>query len=287
MGQEVIKKISSVFSLIKFSHSIFALPFALSAMLVAAHGFPSLKVICLIIACMVSGRTAAMSFNRYLDAEIDAKNPRTASREIPQGIISSRFALTLSIVSSIFLVLFSALINRLCLFLSPIALFFIYFYSFTKRFTSISHLFLGLVLGITPTAAWIAVTGEFAKPPILLGIGVLFWVAGFDIIYATQDHEFDLKAGLHSLVVQLGIRRALWVSRLFHLLTLLCFLYFGILIGGGLAYWLAITIAAALLVSEHRLVRADDLSHVNAAFFNMNGYLSLVFLAGVILTVVK
>ncbi|MBI2082872.1 MAG: UbiA family prenyltransferase [Deltaproteobacteria bacterium] len=278
-------KLADTLSLIKFSHTLFALPFALASMLVAANGLPPLRIILLILACMVTARTAGMAFNRYLDAEIDARNPRTATREIPRGVISRRFALSLSVISALLFVLSAAAINPLCLRLSPIALFFVFFYSYTKRFTPLAHLFVGIALGLAPIGAWIATTGEFGLESLILGIGVLFWVAGFDIIYATLDSEFDKKEGLHSVVVALGIKKALLVSRLFHVITFLGFSLFGILIEASWSYWFALAICLFLLVYEHTLVKPNDLSKVNAAFFNMNGYVSVVFLAGVIISV--
>lgn len=278
-------KLKDILSLVKFSHTLFALPFALAAMLVAANGFPPLRIFLLILVCMVSARTSAMAFNRYLDADIDARNPRTANREIPRGIISRRFALILAINSGIVFAVAAGFINDLCRLLSPFVLVLLFFYSYTKRFTPLSHLILGLALGIAPVAAWVAVTGTVSLPPLILGLGVLLWVAGFDIIYATQDLEFDRRERLHSLVTRFGIGRALWLSRLFHLMTLLLFFAFGQLIDARWSYTLAWSLCAILLVYEHRLVKADDLSRVNAAFFNMNGYISVVFLAGIILTV--
>lgn len=273
--------LKDIFSLIKFSHTVFALPFAFSAMLVAARGLPSPPLILLILICMVSARTAAMAFNRYLDADLDAQNPRTANREIPRGAVKRRTALLLAVNSAVVFALAAGLINNLCMMLAPLAIFILFFYSYTKRFTDFSHLFLGLALGIAPLGAWIAVTGRFALSPILLGLGVTLWVAGFDIIYATQDLEFDRKAGLRSLVVRLGISRALWVSRLFHLVTLLLLYLFGRLSSLGAPFFAALGLCTLLLFHEHQLVRPNDLSRVNAAFFNMNGYLSVVFLAGV------
>ncbi|MBI4374137.1 MAG: UbiA family prenyltransferase [Deltaproteobacteria bacterium] len=278
-------RLKNTLSLIKFSHTLFALPFALASMLVAANGLPPLRLFLLILACMVTARTAGMAFNRYLDAAIDARNPRTAGREIPRGVVSRRFTLGLSLVSAFLFVLSAAAINPLCLRLSPVALFFLFFYSYTKRFTFLAHLFVGLALGIAPIGAWIAITGQFALEPFVLGLSVLFWVAGFDIIYATLDHEFDRKERLHSLVVRLGLKKALLVSRLFHLTTMILFFLFGILIDANRGFWLALAVCSLLLVYEHSLVKPDDLSKVNAAFFNMNGYISIVFLAGVILSV--
>ena len=278
-------RLKDLLSLIKFSHTIFALPFALSAMLVAADGLPPLRTFLLILVCMVSARTAAMAFNRYLDAELDARNPRTANREIPRGIIKKNNALNLAVGSAVGFAIAAGLINALTMLLAPFAIFVLFFYSYAKRFTDFSHLILGLALGLAPIAAWIAVTGSLALVPLLLGLGVTLWVAGFDIIYATQDYEFDKRERLHSLVVRLGIPRALWTARLFHLTALLIWILFGILVQAILPYYLGLALCAALLVYEHRLIHPNDLSRVNAAFFNVNGYISIVFLAGVALSI--
>ena len=270
--------------LVKFSHSIFALPFALAAMLLAMGGLPPARLVLLILLCMITLRNAAMAFNRYLDAEIDARNPRTATRHIPSGLLSKNFVLFFAMINAFFFILATSWINPLSFNLAFPALGLACFYSFTKRITALSHLILGSVLGISPVGAWIAVTGEISFLPVLLGIAVIFWVAGFDLIYATQDFDFDKKQGLHSLAVALGIRGALFLSKIFHLITLLLLLWFGqVAILGGIYYvsWLLI---AGLFVYEHSLVKADDLSRVNAAFFNVNGIISLIFLAGVALS---
>lgn len=279
MGQ-----LKNTLSLIKFSHTVFALPFALASMLIAARGLPSLRVFLLIIVCMVTARTAAMAFNRYLDADLDKKNPRTANREIPKGLITKRFARSLAVFSALLFAIACGMINTACMMLAPFALFLLFFYSYTKRFTSLSHLVLGLCLGIAPVGAWVAVTSRFSLEPVVLGLAVLFWVAGFDIIYATQDLEFDKREKLHSLVVRFGITKALWLARAFHLTTLILFFLFGKMIEADWAYYLALSLCSFLILYEHRLIRPDDLSKVNAAFFNMNGYISLVFLAGVVVS---
>ena len=254
-------------------------------MIVAAKGLPPLRIFFLGILCMVAARTAGMAFNRYLDADLDARNPRTANREIPRGLLSRRFALGLSIGSAILLVLLTSLLNTLCFRLVPVALFFLFFYSFTKRFTDFSHLFLGVVLGIVPVAAWIAITGHFSGPPVFLGLAVTFWVAGFDTLYAMQDLEFDRREGLHSLVVRLGPTGALRVARWFHVVTLGLFIAFGILTQERWPYYLALGICSLLLYREHRMVTPTNLSRLNAAFFNMNGSVSVIFLLGVALSV--
>ena len=280
-----LTKIKNILEMVKFSHTIFALPFAMASLLIASRGLPSPKLLILILAAMVALRNAAMSFNRYLDADIDAKNPRTASRHIPSGLFSKKFVLGFSLINALFFIAISYWINPLCFKLSPFAVIVVFLYSFTKRFTHWSHLVLGLALGISPIGAWMAAVQEISLPPIVLSIIVLFWVAGFDIIYATQDYEFDRKTGLHSLVVKLGIAKALWLSRLFHFITLGLLLLFGIFLHFGWPYYLSFVVITGLFVYEHLLVRPQDLSRVNAAFFNVNGFISLVFLTGVILEV--
>lgn len=277
-------KVRQIAELVKFSHSLFALPFALASMFVAARGLPSARVFLLILAAMVTLRNAGMGFNRFLDAPLDAKNPRTASRHIPQGILSRRFALVFSIANAFLFVWVAFEINRLCFLLSFPVVALAYLYSQTKRWTSWSHLWLGGVLGISPIGAWIAVTGRFSPEPILLGLAVIFWVAGFDIIYATEDYDFDRREGIHSLVVRLGIGRALLLSRLFHIVSLIFLILFGNLVGFGWSYWLTLMVIASLFIYEHSLVSPGDLSRVNAAFFNVNGFISLLFLAGVTLS---
>lgn len=283
--KKIHQKICEIGELVKFSHTIFALPFALASLLIASGGPPEARLFFLIVAAMVCARTAGMSFNRYIDAPIDAKNPRTASRHIPAGLLSKKFVLLFSIGNATAFVLLTALINRLCLQLSLVALLLVYGYSFTKRFTDWSHLVLGMVLGASPIAAWIAVTGRVDLQPLLLGAAVVFWVAGFDILYATQDLEFDRREGLHSLVVRYGIARSLWIARIFHLATVILLFLFGRVLHFGVSYHLALALILLLFLYEHSLVSPKDLSRVNAAFFNVNGLISLLFLAGVVLSV--
>ena len=279
-----MRKIKDALSLIRFSHSIFALPFALSAMLVAAKGVPSLKIFLLILVAMVTGRSAAMAFNRWTDAAMDARNPRTQIREIPQGKLSRTFALGLTIFMSALFILTTYFLNPLCFTLAPMALLILFFYSYTKRFTPLCHFFVGLALGISPVGAWIAVTGQWAWPPVFLGLAILFWVGGFDIIYATQDYEFDKKEGLHSIPARLGIPLALKLSALSHLLTLVFFSIFGSVTGLNIYYFAGILLIALFLAYEHFIVKADDLSKVNAAFFQANGIISVLFLVSVALS---
>lgn len=279
----VIQKTVWTFEMIKFSHSIFAVPFALAAMVVATKGRLGIRIFLLIVGAMVTARSAAMAFNRIVDATIDAKNPRTRMRHIPKGILSKNFVAGFTLICIALFFLFCRAINPMAFALSPIALAIILGYSFTKRFTSLSHLWLGLSLGIAPLAASIAVTGEWPWRTLSLGVAVMFWVAGFDIIYATQDADFDKQTGLHSLVARFGINKALWISRGLHLFCTLFLILFGLQNALGFIYFITVLVIAAGLFYEQSLVKPNDLSRVNAAFFNTNGIISLLFLAGIIL----
>ncbi|HVF10231.1 MAG TPA: UbiA-like polyprenyltransferase [Abditibacteriaceae bacterium] len=267
--------------LVKFSHTIFALPFALSSMLIAARGLPSLRIVGWILVAMVTARTAAMGFNRIVDRKIDAANPRTAGREIPAGKISVGQASTLVAVSASLFVVAAYQLNMLAFALALPALAILFFYSFCKRFTSWSHMVLGLCLGIAPIGAWIAVRARWEWEPLVLGAAVLFWVAGFDIIYATLDEEFDRKAGLRSMVQNLGIPGALLLARVLHLIFIALLFWFGRLVGLGVLYAAAIALIGLFLVYEHALVKPADLRRVNAAFFTVNGVISVFFLVAV------
>jgi 4-hydroxybenzoate polyprenyltransferase len=268
--------IARVLRFVRFSHTIFALPFALGSMLFAAHGWPSWRAIGLILAAMVFARTAAMGFNRLADWEIDQRNPRTADRH---RLLPRSAAVALVAGSSAAFVAASWWINPLCFWLSPVALAIVFFYSFTKRFTSFSHFFLGLALSVSPVGAWLAVRGEFALPPLVLALAVLFWVAGFDIIYATQDHAFDRAEGLRSLVVRLGIPRSLlWAQRL-HWLMAAVLVIFGWLVAAGPAFYVGLGMIAAALIYEHRSVGNLDVAAINRAFFGSNAFVGAVFLA--------
>ncbi len=276
-----IRKLTQIGDMIKFSHSVFALPFALAAMIVAARGLPSFRTILLILCAMITARNAGMAFNRYLDAEIDARNPRTQGRHIPQGVFSRQFVLGFSFVNAVLFVLVCSRINTLAFLLSFPTLGLLSLYSATKRWTHWSHLVLGLVLGISPVGAWIAVQGNVSAASVILSLGVILWVAGFDILYATQDHDFDRKEGLHSLVVHLGITRALNLSRIFHAGCMLFLAAFGWSAHLGGPFLVTLAVIAGLFAYEHSLVKPHDLSKINAAFFNINGLISLLFLAGV------
>jgi 4-hydroxybenzoate polyprenyltransferase len=267
--------------MIRFSHTVFALPFALLSAVLAAGGIPTGRTLLLILLAMAGARSAAMSFNRIADRDVDAANPRTKSREIPSGALSVRFA-ALFCVSSVALFLFAAgQLNRLCLLLSPVALAIVLGYSFTKRFTSLSHLVLGLSLAIAPVGAWIAVTGHLALVPVALGLAVLFWVAGFDVIYSLQDEEFDRRLGLKSLAARFGARKALLLSTLFHAATLALFYAVFVLSGGGTLFGAGVVLAGAFLVRQHAVVAPGDLSRVDSAFFTANGWLSVaIFVCG-------
>jgi 4-hydroxybenzoate polyprenyltransferase len=269
--------ISRFFRLIRFSHTIFALPFALGALIVAAHGLPSLRTLLLVVICMVFARTAAMLFNRLIDWSLDQRNPRTASRHL---LISKSAAFVLLALSSAGFLLAAAAINRLSFLLAPVALAIIFFYSVTKRFTSATHFFLGLALAIAPVGAWIAQTGHVDLAPLVLGAGVICWVAGFDLIYATQDYDFDRREGIRSLVVKLGIARSLRLAQLLHLLTFAALIAFGLVARLGAVYYCAMLIVAAALFYEHKTEKLD-LVGINRAFFHSNAFVSAVFLLAV------
>jgi 4-hydroxybenzoate polyprenyltransferase len=261
--------------MIKFSHSVFALPFALTSLVLAAGPSLGLSPVLWILVAMVGARSAAMGFNRLADQWIDAKNPRTAGRELPRGLLSRAEVWAFVLLSASALVLAAAMLNPLCLALSPVALAIVFGYSYTKRFTPLSHLVLGLALAIAPVGAWLAVRGAFAAEPIVLGSAVLCWVAGFDTIYACQDADFDRQEGLRSLPAWLGAGRALVVAKLLHILAvgLLASLYW--LTPLHPIYLVGVAGVAVLLAYEHSLVRADDLSRVDLAFFTLNGWISV------------
>jgi 4-hydroxybenzoate polyprenyltransferase len=268
--------------MVKFSHSVFALPFALASAALAAEETTRWRDLAWIVVAMVGARSAAMGFNRLADHEIDARNPRTAGRELPRGALRRAEVWAFVAFSAAVLVLAAAMLNPLCLALSPVALAIVFGYSYTKRFTALSHLFLGLGLAVAPVGAWLAIRGEFATTPIVLGLAVLGWVAGFDTIYACQDVAFDRAAGLHSLPARLGVARALLVSRVLHVVAvgLLAFVYR--LVPLHPLYLAGVAGVAALLLYEHSLVRADDLSRVDAAFFAVNGWISLGYLGATV-----
>jgi len=263
--------------MIKIEHSIFALPFALVAAFLAASGFPTLRTLGLILAAMVLARSAAMAFNRVVDAEIDAANPRTASRSIPAGRLSRTYAWTFTLVCVLLFVGVAWLLNPLAFYLSPFVLAVLLGYSYSKRFTALCHFILGIALGLAPLGAWIAVTGSFSWLPVLLGVAVMGWTAGFDIIYACQDMEFDRDHHLHSIPETLGVARSLVLSRLLHVTMIGLLIWFGLHLQMVWPYWVGIALVVACLVYEHSLVWGGNLEKVDMAFFTMNGVVSLVF----------
>ena len=273
----VWRSLGVTLEMIKWEHSIFALPFALCGAMLAAGGLPSGHQLLWIVVAMVSARSAAMAFNRLADASIDAANPRTRARALPAGQLTSAFVAAFVTVSSAVFVLAAWQLNRLTLWLSPVALAVVLLYSYTKRFTRWSHLVLGLALGIAPSAAWMAVRGSLDPRILLLTAAVTFWVGGFDVLYACQDFEFDREAGLHSLPRYLGIPRALWIARVFHLVMLVLLVALVMVFGLGKLAGFGVAAVTVLLIYEHSLVKHDDLSKLNAAFFTMNGVISVVF----------
>lgn len=280
MATAIFQKITLYLRMIKFEHSVFALPFAFTSAFIAAAGIPDLRQLLWIGAAMVGARSAAMGLNRVIDRHIDRENPRTANREIPRGAIGVSETIVF-IVLSFGLMAFAAYqLNPLCFQLSPVAAAVLVLYSYTKRFTWLSHFVLGLAISGGPIGGWIAVTGTFDPRSLLLGFAVIFWLAGFDVLYALQDIEFDRTKGLYSIPRRFGINRSLVLARCLHAAAYLLLLASGYAFGLGLAYWIGMAAVAGLFIYEHSLVRADDLSKLNMAFFNMNGYISLtVFIA--------
>jgi 4-hydroxybenzoate polyprenyltransferase len=273
-----IQKLKIILNMIKFEHTIFALPFAIMSAFVASDGLPPLEKIGWILVAMVGARSCAMAFNRLADAKIDEANPRTAIREIPAGKIGKRAVWIFTVISAALLVFAAYQLNSLAFALSPVALLVIMGYSYTKRFTSLSHLWLGLSLSIAPIGAWIAIEGRFDWTPMLLGLAVLLWTAGFDIIYACQDLNFDRRHGLYSIPARLGIRRALWLSSALHLVMVAVLVAVISLTNFGLLYLIGVGIVSIILIYEHAIVKPNDLSRVNLAFFTLNGMVSLVLM---------
>lgn len=272
-------------SLVRFSHTLFAMPFALAAMFWAARGWPSARVFGLVVFCMVFCRNAAMAFNRVVDAAYDARNPRTARRHIPAGVLSRRGVVAFLILNAVLFVGATWFLNPLAFTLSVPALVAVCFYSLTKRFTTWSHLYLGLAIGISPVGAWVAVTGMIGAEAILLCLALLLWIAGFDIIYATQDEEFDRRAGLNSVVVRFGLNGALNISRVLHGLMVIVLVITEALFGLGLPFRVAIAMTALLLAYIHFFRRSASLDDLNADFFQANIAVSLVVAAGIVTAV--
>ncbi len=273
----VLHNLRVTLEMIKWEHSVFALPFALCGAMLAAGGLPSLHQLVWIVVAMVAARSAAMAFNRWADAAIDAANPRTSTRALPAGHLSPAFVATFVVVSSLVFILAAGQLNRLALELSPIALAVLLLYSYTKRLTRWSHLVLGFALGIAPAAAWIAVRGSLDPRILLLTAAVTFWVGGFDVLYACQDYEFDRQAGLHSIPRYVGIPAALWIARAFHLIMVGLLIWLVIVFAMGKLAMCGVLAVILLLLYEHSLVRPNDLSKLNAAFFTMNGVISVLF----------
>lgn len=263
---------------IRFSHTIFAMPFALGAMLVAAEGLPSWWLFGLILLAMVFARTAAMAFNRVVDWEIDKRNPRTVERHT---LISRSGAIALLVANAAAFVITTWFINRLCFWLSPVALAMVFFYSLTKRFTSFSHFFLGLALAVAPVGAWLAVRGHFDLPPLVLALAVLLWVAGFDMIYATLDMAFDRSVGLNSWAVKRGVEGSLAWAQGLHVAMFGVLVVFGVVAKLGAGFWSSLAVVLGALIYEHRVASRRDVGAVNAAFFNANAFVGLAFVAGI------
>ncbi len=288
----MFKQILKYLSLVKFSHTIFAMPFAIIGFFLIFNvdcntGFkPNWWIFIAIILCMIFARNSAMSFNRYLDRKIDRKNPRTAKREIPVGDINPKSALIFVIINSLLFIITTFFINRLVFFLSPIALFVILFYSYTKRITSLSHFVLGLGLALAPIGAYLSVSGKFDLLPVLFSIIVLFWVSGFDIVYALQDYEFDKDEKLKSIPVFLGKKKAIFLSIIVHLFVTIIVIFIGISWDFGLLYWLGSLFFIGLLVYQHTLIKLDDLSKIGLAFGTTNGIASVIFAVFTVLDIV-
>ncbi|HLL71646.1 MAG TPA: UbiA-like polyprenyltransferase [Pyrinomonadaceae bacterium] len=273
------QNIRTTLEMIKIEHTLFALPFALLGALLAARGLPSAWQLLWITLAMVGARSAAMAFNRIVDHEFDAANPRTRTRAIPAGLLSLKFAWAFTLASAALFFVAAAMLNRLTLWLAPVALASVLFYSYTKRFTSLSHLVLGWCLAIAPTGAWIAVSGSLSSPvPLLLSLVVLLWTAGFDVLYACQDIDFDRAAGLRSIPARTGIPRALWIARLLHAAAFAALVALYSTATPGAFALVGVVATGALLVYQHSLVGADDLSRLNAAFFTTNAFVSVILL---------
>jgi 4-hydroxybenzoate polyprenyltransferase len=273
----IAKKTGVALEMIKWEHSVFALPFALTAAVLAADGWPRISVLCWIVVCMVSARTAAMAFNRLADAELDAANPRTAMRALPAGELSKGFVTGFVAISAAVFFLGAAMLNRLTLELAPVALVVVLAYSYMKRVTRWSHLVLGLALGIAPSAAWIAVRGSLDPRIVVLTVAVLLWVGGFDVLYACQDFEHDRRVGLNSVPQAFGVEMAFWIARVMHVAMIGLLLWMAELFGMGKIALVGVGVVTGLLMYEHSIIRPNDLRRMNAAFFTLNGIISVVF----------
>jgi 4-hydroxybenzoate polyprenyltransferase len=274
----ILFKMRTTLEMIKWEHSIFALPFALTAALLAANGLPAVRILVWILVAMVAARSCAMAFNRWADADLDAANPRTRNRAIPAGLLSRQFVLGFTALAALIFIWAAAELNRLTLYLSPVVLLVLLGYSYTKRFTRWSHLVLGVALGLAPAAAWIAVRGNLDPRILVLTASVTLWVGGFDVLYACQDYDHDVAAGLRSLPQTVGIPAAFWSARMMHVAMLGLLIWFGVLFQFEWAGWLGVTAVAVLLAYEHAIVSPRNLRRLNAAFFTMNGVIAMVFL---------
>ncbi len=273
------RQLKNILEMIKFEHTIFALPFAVMSAFLASEGLPDWPKLCWIVLAMVGARSCAMAFNRLVDAEIDRHNPRTQMRAIPAGLLRRVDVAIFTLFSAILLVVSAYQLNPLAFKLSPIALAAIMLYSYTKRFTALAHLWLGLSLSMAPIGAWIAIKGQFDLVPLLLGLAVMLWTAGFDVIYACQDFDFDKSLGLHSIPVKFGIRSALWISSSLHVGTVFTLIVIGWISQLSWIYLIGVCTVAVILVYEHSIVKPNDLSRVNLAFFTLNGAVSLILMA--------
>lgn len=277
--KKIVSKLKEYGKLVMFSHTIFSFSFALVSMVLAAKGLPSIHTLFWIVVCFMGARTGANAINRVIDAEIDAKNPRTATRQIPQGEIKKGEVILLTGICFLIMVYGAYRLNRICLYLSPIALFLLIIYSYCKRFTFLCHIILGITCSCAPVGAWLAVTGELSLIPLVMGVANTLWVAGFDIIYGSQDYEFDKQNGLHSIPVQFGVKNALYISALFHSITMICLIVIGILAPQlGLIYFIGVAIIGGLFITEYRLVSPTNLTNVNIASYSINQLVSIVLL---------
>lgn len=276
---KLINKLKEYGKLVMFSHTIFSFSFALVSMVIAAKGLPQIFTLIWIVVCFMGARTGANAINRVIDAEIDARNPRTAGRQIPKGEIKKREVIVLTAICFLVMLFGAYKLNWICLALSPVALFLLIIYSYTKRFTYLCHLILGVTCACAPVGAWLAVTGEFALVPLMMGAANTLWVAGFDIIYGSQDYEFDRANGLNSIPAKFGVRNALLIAMFFHIITLFCLLAIGVLVPQlGIIYYIGLAVIAGLFVVEYKMVSPTNLTNVNIASYNVNQLVSIVLL---------
>lgn len=264
---------------------MFSLPFLLASAFIASNGFPGLEKLILIIVALLFARAAAMSFNRFADANIDRFNPRTSKRSIPKGVVKRKDMFFFVSFCSVMFIITSYFLGSLTFMLSPVALFIVFFYSYTKRFTALSHIVLGIALSLAPAGAWIALRNDFGLVPLFMMLAVIFWLAGFDVLYSLQDLKYDIKQGLHSIPVAIGEKNSLYIARFFHILTILFLIPVGILANISPVYFIGLVIFAGLLLYEHSLVRPNDLSKINMAFFNVNAICSFIYASFVIVSV--